>query len=65
MSTPSSSVTPNPPYSIGALEGAGIAFLGAFAGAYAIAGGTVIASALAGVGAFAAYLGYHAYQSSA
>jgi hypothetical protein len=56
--------TPTPPYSIGALEGAAVAFLGGFAGAFALGGGTLTGSLFAGIGAFAAYLGYHAYQSS-
>jgi hypothetical protein len=64
--------SPTPPYSIGALEGASVAFLGAFAGglggtAYATQGFstvTVIGGLLSGVVAFAAYLGYHSYQNS-
>jgi hypothetical protein len=63
MAVPSTP-TPSPPYSIGALEGGAVAFLGAFAGSFALAGGSIEGSLFAGLGAFAAYLGYHAYQSS-
>lgn len=51
-------------YSLGALEAAGVSFLGAFAGALALVGETVEHAALIGVIAAAASLGYHAYQSS-
>ena len=59
-----SAPAPTTPYTIGALEGAAVAVLGAFAAAYAVAGSTVTGAALAGAGAFAAFLGYHAYQNS-
>lgn len=55
---------PTPPYSIGSVEGAVVAFIGAFAGAFAVAGASLTGSALTGVIAAAAFLGYHAYQSS-
>lgn len=68
MATP----PPSPPYSIGALEGALVAFLGAFfstlAGvAIAVTGigvPALEAAAIAGGGSFAIFLGYHQYQSS-
>jgi hypothetical protein len=56
--------TSTTPYSIGALEGAAVSFLGAFAGAFTLAGATLTGSILTGAVAFAAYLGYHAYQNS-
>ena len=61
----------NPPYTIGALEGALVAFLGAFfsslvgAGVILGLGLPALETALvAGGGAFATFLGYHSYQSS-
>jgi len=66
-----SAPAPTPPYSVGALEMAGVSFLGAFAGALISAGvfvGITTVSlegaAVTGIVAFAAALGYHAYQSS-
>lgn len=64
--------TPSPPFSIGALEGAAVSFLGGFAGSLASSatiGGGFSGTALeggiiTGIVAFAAYLGYHSYQSS-
>ena len=65
MSTPA----PTSPYTLGNLEAASVAFLGAFAGVAAPAAlaGTSVSWAgafLAGVIAFAAMLGYTGYQSS-
>ena len=54
----------SPPYSITALEGAVVAFLGSFASSLLIVSNTLSQSAEIGVVAAAAYLGYHAYQSS-
>lgn len=62
MATPIPS--PSPPYSVSALEGAGVSFLGAFASALLLAGSTLAGSAEVGIVTAAAYLGYHAYQSS-
>jgi hypothetical protein len=56
--------TPTPPYSISAIEGAVVAFFGAFAGAFGVASASLTGSLLTGVVAAAAFLGYHAYQSS-
>jgi hypothetical protein len=56
--------TPTPPYTLGALEGGVVAFLGAFAGAFGVAGASLTGSLLTGVVAAAVFLGYHAYQSS-
>ena len=61
MAVPS---TPTPPYSIGAIEGAVVAFIGSLAGALGLAGATLTGSLEVGLVAAAAYLGYHAYQSS-
>ena len=60
MATP----PPPTPYSLGAVEAAGVSFLGAFAGALLVAGTTLTGAAEVGVIAAAAALGYHAYQSS-
>jgi hypothetical protein len=66
-----SSNPPTPPFTIGGLEGALVAFLGAFAtteaaqlslGASSVTG--VIVSLVAGLGAFASFLGYYNYNSS-
>jgi hypothetical protein len=56
--------SPSPPYSISALEGAVVAFIGAFAGALTLVGSSLTGSAEVGLVSAAAYLGYHAYQSS-
>jgi len=56
--------TPTPPYSIGAIEGAVVAFVGAFAGALALVGATTFGSIEVGLVSAAAYPGYHAYQNS-
>jgi len=62
---------PTPPYTVGQLEGAGVSFLGAFASTLGAAfatgsttGHSVVDALVAGLGAFAAYLGYTAYQNS-
>ena len=57
--------TPTPPYSIGAIEGAAVAFVGAFASALTLVGATLTGSAEVGLVSAALYLGYHAYQASA
>jgi hypothetical protein len=60
-------ITPPPtpsPVTLGALEAAGIAFIGAFAGAALVAGTTLVGAAEVGAVAAAVTLGYHAYQSS-
>ena len=58
-----SGTVPSPPYTVGALEGAGVSGLGAFLTTFA-ATQSVVTSAIAAGGAFVAFLGYHAYQSS-
>ena len=67
----SSSPAPIAPFSIGALEGALVAFLGAFAtteasqlslGISSVQG--IIVSLVAGLGAFASFLGYYNYNAS-
>lgn len=55
---------PISPYSIGALEGAGVSFAGAFVSALLVIGATVVHAAEVGALAGLVYLGYHAYQSS-
>ncbi len=62
--TQAAPTAPNTPYSIGAIEGAVVAFIGAFASALALAGDTVPHAAEIGAVAAAGFLGYHAYQSS-
>ena len=56
--------TPPTPYSLGAIEAAGVSFVGAFAGSLALVGATLAHSAEIGLVAAAASLGYAAYQSS-
>jgi len=56
--------TPPAPLTFGAIEAAGISFLGAFVGALAIVGSSLVGSVEVGVIAAAATLGYHAYQAS-
>ena len=66
------SSSPSPPYTIGALEGASVAFLGSFASTEAaeLASTSVdpvhglLVAVVAGLGAFATFLGYLAYQNS-
>lgn len=63
MAVPTPGSNPSP-ISLGALEYAAVAFLGAFAGALAVVGDSVPHAAEIGGVAAAAALGYHAYQSS-
>jgi hypothetical protein len=56
--------TPTQPYTLGALEAAGVSFLGAFASALALTGDTLAHSAEIGLVAAAVSLGYVAYQNS-
>lgn len=56
--------TPSTPYTLGAVEAAGVTFVGAFLSALAVVGETVEHAALIGGLAAAVTLGYHAYQSS-
>ena len=56
--------TPASPVTLSALESAGVAFLGAFAGALTVIGASLTGSLEVGVIAAAAALGYHAYQAS-
>ena len=55
---------PSPPYTIGNLEGAAVAFLGSFAGSLLVAGTSLVHGLEVGTVAAAVYLGYTAYQSS-
>jgi len=52
------------PYTIGAIEGAVVAFVGSFAGALLVAGATLTGSLEAAIIPALGFLGYHAYQSS-
>jgi hypothetical protein len=61
--TPAAPSAVAPPYSIAALEGAGVSAIGAFATTFSVTH-EITTSVVAAVGAALAFLGYHAYQSS-
>ena len=63
MAVPTTTSAPTP-YSIGAIEGAVVAFVGSFASALTLVGVSLQGASEIGLISAAAYLGYHAYQSS-